>query len=606
MMRKNVAALALAFAALVGLAANASAQTSVTGNITADTVWGGAANPSPIIMETAIFVNSHAKLTILPGTIVRGQPRTAPVVPLVTAGTPGALIVTKKGRIKVEGNAWNPVIMTTAATDNNNDGQADDFDNDGFADAFPGFASTPCTSGSPTSTPGNPGCTAGPGIFYDDTPASAPLAPLNKTGVTNWREGPGSENTSLWGSMVLLGCAPTNNAEKAGIGYGLSLVEGLTIPGFPDEDATYGGVDPHDHSGWIKYLSIRHGGDELGAGNELNGLTIAGIGDGTILKYIEIYSTFDDGLEWFGGTVNGKYFNLTFIGDDTLDVDQGYTGINQFVFVVMPFFNENGGGNFGSRSGDKAGEFDGDDCFPDPAALLGNANLRANATMVSGVGIGAATDPTPWPLSNPNFWNMTIIGSTPDAGSDFTPVSPAGTNDGIQYRNGFAGKTFNSIIINTGGETCLEIDEGIGDGCPGFDTLLNVNAGLALLACSTCDDSAALSQSELDALAFGDALAAKKGGLPNTFNDPMFPGLVNEDVTFDPTGDADGKLVASLKPAPIDPRPGFGVVGVIGGCVPKGCHLDESATFRGAFDGTARKLWTTGWTTLWFAGLLAD
>ena len=85
---------ALVAFALAGLAANAGAQTVVTANVTANTTWGGAANPSPIVLQNPIFVTNNATLTILPGTIVRGQPRTGPVIVGSTVGTPGALIVT--------------------------------------------------------------------------------------------------------------------------------------------------------------------------------------------------------------------------------------------------------------------------------------------------------------------------------------------------------------------------------------------------------------------------------------------------------------------------------------------------------------------------------
>jgi hypothetical protein len=120
-----ITAIALALAA-----GNANAQTSVSADITTNTTWGGGAFPcslaSPIVLENPIFVKSGATLTILPGCVVRGQPRTAAVVPGSTLGTPGALIVTQTGRIVADANATNPIIMTTAAVDNNDDGIPDD------------------------------------------------------------------------------------------------------------------------------------------------------------------------------------------------------------------------------------------------------------------------------------------------------------------------------------------------------------------------------------------------------------------------------------------------------------------------------------------------
>jgi hypothetical protein len=201
---------------------------------------------------------------------------------------------------------------------------------------------------------------------------------------------------------------------------------------------------------------------------------------------------------------------------------------------------------------------------------------------------------------------MTIIGSTPDSPQEFTPAFPASTNRGCQMRNGFAGNIFNSIIVNTGAETGIEIDTGVGDGAPGFDTIDNVNNGLVALVSSTLDDGAGLGAAEITTVANGDALAAQLGGTANVVNNASFAGLVNEDQTFDPTGNAAGKLDASLKAAPIDPRPGFSLVGVTGGVPPRGPGLDEAATYRGAFLRTLPEIWTKGWTVLNQGGLLAD
>lgn len=563
-MHKKLVAL-LAFA-LAGFAGSAGAQTFVSANVTTNTTWGGAANPSPIILQNPIFVKDGATLTILPNTIVRGQPRSSAVVPGSTVGTPGTLVVTQTGRVVANGSPSSPIIFTTAATDNDNNGVADDVDVNGFEDPY------------------NAG-----DLFLDDTPATAPLAPLNKAGTSN---------VALWGGVVILGSAPTNNAAKSGVGYGKATVEGLTVPGFPPADATYGGIEPHDNSGLLRYVSIRHAGDEIGDGNELNGLSLGGVGDGTVLENIEIYCNFDDGVEWFGGTVNGKNLAVFFVGDDMFDLDEGYTGVNQFLFGVMPFFNENGGAAYGSASGDKAGEFDGDNYRPDNVALNDNVNTRLDITQT-------VDDLTPWPLSNPAMYNMTLIGSTPDAGQAFVPVSAAATNRGIQFRNGFAGVVHNSIVVNTGAETGIEV--GSGTGAPGFGVVDNANAGLLSLVCSTLDDGAALAADEITVVNNGNALNLTLGGTAAGANvtNGSFAGLVVEDQSFNPTGNAAGKLDASLKASPINPR-SSGLAGV-GSCVsPRGPGLDPGATYRGAFLRTAPTLWTTGWTAMNVGGLLAN
>jgi hypothetical protein len=587
MMRKlNAVALALAIA---GSATGAIAQTSVSTDITTNTTWGGAANPSPIILQATIFVKNGAILTILPGTIVRGQPRQAAVVPGVTAGAPGALIVTQTGRINAVANPTSPIIFTTAATDNNQDGIPDDVDgNPGFKDPW---------------TPG--------GIFFDraDTDPTHPPAPLNKAGLGN---------VQLWGGLVLLGNAPTNLADKCGVGFGKCTVEGLTVPGYPVADCTYGGVEPHDNSGALKYVSLRFAGDEIGNSNELNGLSLAGVGDGTLLDFIEIYVNFDDGFEWFGGTANGSHLAVFFEGDDMFDLDEGYTGVNQFLFGVMPFFNNNDGTAFGSASGDKAGEFDGDNYRPDQVAQNNNVTTRQSLDLLT-------NNPTPNPMSAFNMYNMTIIGSTPTAPQFFTPVSAAATNRGLQWRNGAAGNVFNSIVTNTGAETGVELDTGL-TGAPGFNAIDNAQPAVALsnLVCSTLANGAALAAQELLLINNGDTLNLLLGGTSpagdNVVNNVnihtgaavTFNNLRNRDQTFDPTGSSAcpgpicGKLDASLKPTPIDPRPAAGFGGV-GGCVPPQGPGLSGVTFRGAFSSVvANPLWTTGWTAMNRAGLLAN
>ena len=540
MRRKLVASIAVALAASAG---SAGAQTFVSADVTTNTTWGSGANPCPIILERPIFVKGGATLTILPGCIVRGQPRTAAVTPGSTTGTPGALIVAQTGRIIADASAANPIIMTTAAVYNDNDGVADDVKDsagnpgaDGFADAY---------------APGD--------VFLDDTPTTAPLAPL---------DGNGNPNVSLWGGLVVLGNAPTNvDAAIAGI-KGTTTVEGLTVPGFPVADATYGGLFPHDSSGSLTFVSVRHAGDEIGNSNELNGITLAGVGDGTRFENIEVYANFDDGIEWFGGTVGGKNIHVAFVGDDVFDVDQGYTGINQFLF--------------GSASGDQAGEWDGVD-------------------FLEATGVCVLSDGTCRPFSNPAFYNLTVIGSTPDAGQHFTPASPAAANTGIQMRHGFAGELANSIVVNTGTGKGYTVDTGTAEACPGFDLVDNVATCSALVLASTFDDGAALNATELAALACGDNDVRTPSATSNNFvNAVAFPGLAQEDTTFDPQGNASGKLDATLRPSPIDPRPNFGLSGIAGGIT----SGPSPVTFRGAFDRTLPTLWTDGWTVLSIAGLL--
>ena len=567
---RKIAALVLV---LGSFAASAGAQTVISSDVTVDTTWG----PGTLVLQGPIFVRG-ATLTIQPGTIVRGQPRTAAVSPVTTAGSPGGLIVTQTGRLLANGNALQPIIFTTAATDNNDDGIADNVDLP--ANAF--------------LDPWNPG-----DVFLDDTPTTAPLAPLNKAGTPN---------VTLWGGLVILGNAPTNLADRANVGHGLGTVEGLVLPGTPAVDATYGGAEPHDSSGSLRFVSVRHAGDELGAGNELNGITLAGVGDGTVLENVEVYCNFDDGIEWFGGTVNGKNLAVFFVGDDSFDMDQGYTGVNQFMFTVQPFFNAVGGGAFGSASGDKAGELDGDDYRPDDVAFFNNVNIRLDIT-------DTFVDETPWPLSSANLYNLTVIGSTPDVANPPLPlgITAASANRGVQMRNGFAGKLLDSIVVNTGSAKGIELTladpldpNGPNDGAPGFEVVDNANNGLISVYCSTFENTGAVAAAELTALANGNNQFPTANDV-NVVNapEPGFPGLANESTYFDPTGNAAGKLVPALMAVPINPRPNSGITGTGGCVVPQGPGL-VGVSYRGAFERVAAVLWTTDWTALNIGGLLAD
>ena len=141
-------------------------------------------------------------------------------------------------------------------------------------------------------------------------------------------ESPSLEPTlnGLWGGLIVLGNAPIS-----------ADAESVQIEGIPasDPNGLYGGTDPADNSGVLKYISIRHGGANIGEGNEINGLTLGGVGNGTVIENIEIVSNQDDGIEWFGGTVNVSNVIVWNTGDDAIDCDQNYNGtIDNFVIIT--------------------------------------------------------------------------------------------------------------------------------------------------------------------------------------------------------------------------------------------------------------------------------
>ena len=177
-----------------------------------------------------------------------------------------------------------------------------------------------------------------------------------------------------WGGLIILGRAPNNLVENSTNRF---------IEGLPEAPYTEFGGNQYNHSsGYISYVSISHGGDVLGADNEINGLTLGSVGRGTTIQYVEIYSNLDDGCEIFGGTVNIRFMAIAFCGDDGLDTDYGWTGYVQYLFIILS--EENSAGDHGSEQ--DSGK-DGDDSVP-----FGIARI-SNATVV-GDGIGSGDNGT--------------------------------------------------------------------------------------------------------------------------------------------------------------------------------------------------------------------
>lgn len=119
-----------------------------------------------------------------------------------------------------------------------------------------------------------------------------------------------------WGGIHICGKAPIN------------------VPGMDAKseigDASYGGDDPQDNSGTMRYVRVEYGGYAFSEEKEANGYTFYGVGNGTTLEYLQAYCGSDDGFEWFGGTVNAKYLVSTDNTDDSFDWTEGWCGNGQF------------------------------------------------------------------------------------------------------------------------------------------------------------------------------------------------------------------------------------------------------------------------------------
>ena len=184
---------------------------------------------------------------------------------------------------------------------------------------------------------------------------------IGETAGTNLDE----NDRGLWGGLIILGNAPCS--------FSGDIVE-AQIEGIPADDTfgLYGGADPEDNSGVVSYISIRHGGALIGEGNEINGLTLGGVGNGTIINNIEVVANVDDGIEFFGGTVNASNLLVWAQGDDALDIDQAYSGTIDNALVILGDFS------------DHAFEIDGPEGSATGSFTLQNATIIGNTTTENG------------------------------------------------------------------------------------------------------------------------------------------------------------------------------------------------------------------------------
>ncbi|MFD1187191.1 T9SS C-terminal target domain-containing protein [Pontibacter rugosus] len=123
-----------------------------------------------------------------------------------------------------------------------------------------------------------------------------------------------------WGGLIVLGKAPVNRGNEVEIEGGVG--------------SFYGGTDAADNSGVLRYVRIEFPGVAFQPNNEINGLTLGGVGSGTTIDYVQVSHSGDDGIEWFGGTVNAKHLIVYKPVDDMFDTDNGYSGNLQFLVGI--------------------------------------------------------------------------------------------------------------------------------------------------------------------------------------------------------------------------------------------------------------------------------
>ena len=233
-------------------------------------------------------------------------------------------------------------------------------------------------------------------IFAEGNP-TAPIVFSGPFNASADEAGPGN-----WGGLVINGNAPINVCNDNDFANCSAVGEGGA--------GSYGGGDANDSSGVLKYVRVQFGGFKINDTNELNGIAFQGVGAGTVVDYIQVHANEDDGIEFFGGTVNAKHVVLTDIRDDSLDWTQGWNGSVQYVLIQQN----------PDTAVDKDRGFESDN-FDD-----GNDNN---------------------PRSQPLIANATLIGAAAD-GRDTI---------GMILKEGTGGNITNSIV--TGFESCLDIDD---------------------------------------------------------------------------------------------------------------------------------------------------
>lgn len=293
---------------------------------------------------------------------------------------------------------------------------------------------------STTNVGGSLAVTRGAQIFVNGT-EQKPVIMTSTADVATWVGGDPKTGTwraaaNEWGNLTIMGNAyisenlnpATNTATPNAANYG--TMEGL-VAAFPgDTRERYGGGNDDDDSGSISYLSLRYGGKVVALTNELNGLSLGGVGRGTDIHHVEIMNNVDDGIEIWGGTVNLKHFSIWNVGDDDFDVDQGWRGKAQFGLMVKGY---SVAAAQGSGWGDNSFEMDG------------------------------AEQSDYQPVTTATIYNCTVIGAptTPVAGGT------GGSDHAIALRDNARVQFRNCIFMDTG-ERVVSFDNVDGDGGQGY------------------------------------------------------------------------------------------------------------------------------------------
>ena len=164
-------------------------------------------------------------------------------------------------------------------------------------------------------------------------------APITFTSLSDVNGTVGAEDVQQWGGMVIDGFGVTNKCAYTGTrGVDLALAGECHVASEGSaglDENYYGGVNDADSSGRMEYVVVKHTGATVGNGDELNGITFGAVGSSTIVRNLEVYSVFDDGIEFFGGAVNVTNYAAVYVNDDSIDIDEGWNGTVDTALVIQ-------------------------------------------------------------------------------------------------------------------------------------------------------------------------------------------------------------------------------------------------------------------------------
>jgi len=372
-----------------------------------------------------------------------------------------------------------------------------------------------------------------------------------------------------WAGLLINGRAPINSnlnnttATSPDGGCLETPYEGVTGTTFL---FFYGGCNPNDNSGILRYVRVEYGGFVFTANKELNNLTLGGVGSGTIIDHVQAHAGKDDGLEIFGGTVNVKFYYATANQDDSFDYSSGWTGLAQFLIIQHD-----------SIDSDKGFEVDNTE---DPTTF----NDSTPCVIVAGVCANVAPTPfPPRPRTKGQVFNVTMVGRAEPTVAG-VPRFPGGdkSNGGYHIRRGSHVDIFNTVAI--GWRWVLNIDD---DPTCGTDlSATNHISRLVIFNFATLDEPAA----EANCPPYPAATSVEALYLQDAVRNP-------------------GTVLAASSPLrrPFDVlHPDFRPVSaadVSGGVAPPANPFFTTVNYKGAVApdgfGLASIPWYSGWTRGW-------